>query len=65
MTQLKNLLQLTRPTLMADAASYLCDGWSVEDATESALTALYTDDTFNEYSETELQAAISEIITDF
>lgn len=64
MNELKNLIWLTHPTAMSDAISAVKDGQDIDEAALEVVTALYTDDTFNEYSENELQTAVAEVISD-
>lgn len=64
MNELKNLIWLTHPTAMSDAISAVENGQDIDDAALEIVTVLYTDDTFNEYSEDELQAAVAEVISD-
>ena len=64
MNTIISLLWLTHPTALNDAIADVQDGMDIDDAVAEVVTALYTDDTFNEYSEAELQAAIAETITE-
>lgn len=45
--------------------SRLSFGADLEESALDVITVLYTDDTFNQYTESELQAAISEEITNY
>lgn len=60
-----NLIWLTHPTALKDAITAYQDGANIGEAVEEVIAALYTDDTFNEYSEAELQSAISEAIAEY
>ena len=60
-----SLIWLTHPAALNDAITTYQDGTTIDDACAEVLAALYTDDTFNEYTESELQAAICEVITNY
>lgn len=62
---LTHLIWLTHPQAMSDAINAVQDGMDIDDAAAEVITALYTDDTFNEYSEAELQAAVADVITEY
>lgn len=66
MNDIISLIWMTHPTALNDAIRASQE--SPEDA-EAALgtlfTALLVDDTFNEYTEAELQAAIAEAIAEY
>lgn len=57
-----NLIRLTHPTALNDAINEYQEGMPIDEAVAKVIAALYTDDTFNEYSEEQLQTAITEII---
>lgn len=65
MNSLINLIWLTHPTALNDAIDAHQSGLELDEAAAEVVTALYTDDTFNEYSESELQAAIAEAISEY
>lgn len=65
MKDLTALIWLTHPTATADAISEYNDGASLDEAAADLMAALYTDDTFNEYSEEQLTAAIAEMINEY
>ena len=67
MNDLTNLIWLTHPTALNDAITAAQDG-TPEDA-ENEFSFLFSlllgDDTFNEYTAEELQAAIEEAVTEY
>lgn len=66
MNSITNLIRLTHPTALKEAIEAAHDG-TPDDAEETysyLFGALLNDDTFNEYSDTELIAAIDEIINE-
>lgn len=65
MNNIINLIWLTHPTALNDAIAAYQDGAAIDNTASDVIAALYTDDTFNEYSNAELQAAISEAITEY
>lgn len=65
MNEIISLIWLTHPTALNDAISAVEDGTDIDEAAAELVTALYTDDTFNEYSDDELQAAIAEAINEY
>lgn len=65
MELLKTLIQLTHPVLICEAIDAYIGGAEIDDAALQAVTMLYTDDTFSEYSDAELQMAVSELITEY
>lgn len=67
MNEIISLIWLTHPTALNDAITAAREE-SPEDAEaelSTLLTALLVDDTFNEYTENELQAAIAEAISEY
>lgn len=61
-----NLIKLTHPAAL-NAAIFAAENETAEEAEAAAdelLAALYLDDTFNEYTESELNAAIAEAINE-
>ena len=65
MNEITALIWLTHPAALNDAITAYQDGASLNDAAAEVMAALCTDDTFNEYTESELQAAICEEITNY
>lgn len=65
MNTIITLILLTHPIAMSNAIDLYKEGASIDDAASEVITAIHTDDTFNEYSPAELQAAISEAITEY
>lgn len=63
-TIIVNLLRLVRPVLISEIVDMYEDGESLENVVDEAISRLYTDDTFSGYSDGELAAAITEIITE-
>ena len=65
MNDITALIWLTHPTATADAISAYNDGASLDEAAADLMAALYIDDTFNGYTDAELQAAATEAITEY
>lgn len=67
MNEIINLIRLTHPQAL-NAAIFAAENGTIEEAEEAAaelLAALYIDDTFNQCTESELLAAISEATTEY
>ena len=65
MSQIINLSWLTHPAALNTAINDYQAGADLDEAADDVAAALYTDDTFNEYTAAELQAAITEAITEY
>lgn len=65
MNEIINLIRLTHNATLCDAIQDYWEGTPIDEATEEVISFLRYDDAFNEYSEDELQAAISEAITEY
>lgn len=65
MSQITALIWLTHPTALNTAINDYQAGTDLNDAADDVAAALHTDDTFNEYTAAELQAAIAEAITEY
>ena len=65
MSQIINLIWLTHPAALNTAINDYQAGTDLDEAVDDVAAALYTDDTFNEYTAAELQAAIAEAITEY
>ncbi len=65
MSQITALIWLTHPAALNTAINDYQAGTDLDDAADDVAAALYTDDTFNEYTAAELQAAIAEAITEY
>lgn len=63
--EIKRLIWLTHPTALNDAINDYQDGTDLDDVAADVAAALYTDDTFNEYTAADLEAAIAEAITEY
>lgn len=61
MDDIRLLIQMLHPTALADAISDYEDTGDLDECAANLVAGLYTDDTFNEYSANELQAAASEL----
>ena len=64
MIDLATLIWMTHPTATADAINAYDDGEELDEAVAELVTSLYIDDTFNEYSDEQLQAAATELIAE-
>ena len=65
MPQITALIWLTHPAALNTAINDYQAGADLDEAAADVAAALYTDDTFNEYTDAELQAAIAEAITEY
>lgn len=65
MNEIISLVWLTHPFAISNAIDAYQDGTPIDDAAAEVIAALYVDDTFNEYSDAQLQAAISEILSEY
>ena len=65
MNEIINLIRLTHPTALNEAIEAVENGTDVYEAAADLMAALYTDDTFNDYSEEQLTAAIAEMINEY
>lgn len=65
MNEIINLIRLTHPTALNEAIEAVENGTDIDEAAADIMAALYTDDTFNEYSEEQLTAAIAEMINEY
>lgn len=65
MSQITALIWLTHPAALNTAINDYQAGTDLDEAADDVAAALYTDDTFNEYTAAELQAAIAEAITEY
>lgn len=65
MSQITALIWLTHPAALNTAINDYQSGTDLDEAAADVAAALYTDDTFNEYTAAELQAAIAEAITEY
>ena len=59
MNEITTLIWLTHPAALNDAITAYQDGTPINDAADEVLAALYTDDTFNHYTDEQLLAAIT------
>lgn len=59
MNEITALIRLTHPAALNDAITAYQDGTPINDAADEVLAALYTDDTFNHYTDEQLLAAIT------
>ena len=59
MNEITALIWLTHPAALNDAITAYQDGTPIDDAADEVLAALYTDDTFNHYTDEQLLAAIA------
>ena len=62
MNEITTLIWLTHPAALNDAITAYQDGTPINDAADEVLAALYTDDTFNHYTDEQLLAAITLVI---
>lgn len=65
MNEIINLIRLTHPTALNEAIEAVENGTDIDEAAADLMAALYTDDTFNDYSEEQLTAAIAEMINEY
>ena len=65
MNEIINLIQLTHTTALNEAIEAVENGTDIDEAAAELALKLYTDDTFNEYSEEQLTAAIAEMINEY
>ena len=65
MKEITTLIRLTHPTALNYAITARQEGADLGDAADEVLAALYTDDTFNEYTDTELRAAVEEVLAEY
>ena len=65
MNEIINLIRLTHPAALNEAIEAVENGTDIDEAAADLMAALYTDDTFNEYSEEQLTAAIAEMINEY
>ena len=65
MNEIATLIRLTHPTALNEAIEAVENGTDIDEAAADLMAALYTDDTFNDYSEEQLTAAIAEMINEY
>lgn len=65
MNEIINLIRLTHPAALNEAIEAVENGTDIDEAAADLMAALYTDDTFNDYTDTELQTAVAEVITEY
>ena len=65
MNEIATLIRLTHPTALNEAIEAVENGTDLDEAAADLMAALYTDDTFNDYTDTELQTAVAEVITEY
>ncbi len=65
MNEITALIWLLHPIALNAAIAEYQNGAELDEAAAEVIAAVYTDDAFNEYNESELQAAICEEITNY
>ena len=65
MNEIINLIRLTHPAALNEAIEAVENGTDLDETAADLMAVLYTDDTFNDYSEEQLTAAIAEMINEY